>query len=280
MIVSIIAPVYNVAPYISDCIQSLKSQTFSDFEVLFVDDHGQDDSMEVARKAVGADSRFRFLSTPANAGPGVARNIGIEAACGEMVAFIDSDDLWHPDFLSLMVAKAYSGVQQPLDLTYCQLTYRGGDKDGQVHRNPVMDDGAFTPAKKSQFLRNFVTFSVCFLFRREFLMSNGLRFPSLRNSEDTHFLTRCLLLARTIGCVDQPLYVYCIRQASLSTSRNWRKYRQRIDAIRSLGEYYQSLCQDDRYKDLGLDQYRGIMCFIYLKKGYAQALLDLLRNIF
>ena len=279
MKVSVIAPIYNVAPYISDCIQSLKAQTFTDFEVLFVDDHGSDNSIQVAHDAVGEDSRFRFLSTPTNSGPGVARNVGIEAAQGDLVAFIDSDDLWEPDFLDLMVQKAYSNGTA-LDLTYCQLQYRGGAQDGQVHHNPVLETGFFSPSRKKDFLRHFVTFSVCFLFRREFLMENGLRFPGLRNSEDTHFLTRCLLLAQTIGCVDLPLYIYCIREESLSTTRDWRKYKQRLAAVGNLKQSYQSLCQDRRYDALQLSQYRGVMQLIYLKKGYAQALLDILKNIF
>ncbi len=280
MVVSIISPVYNVAPYIGDCIRSLKEQTFSDFEVLLVDDHGSDNSMEVAREVIGEDSRFRLLATPSNSGPGVARNVGIEAARGEFVAFIDSDDLWHPDFLSAMVEKAMSqSTKLPLDLTYCQLCYQGGARDGQVYRNPVLPTGAFVPELKRSFLLKFVTFSVCFLFRREFLMENNLRFPGLNNSEDTHFLTRCLLLAQSIGCVDRPLYTYCIREASLSTGRNRNKYRQRLCAIRSLKSAYEALCADSRYSALRLKQYAFVMQVIYWKKGYAQAFLEIIRNI-
>ena len=271
--VSIISPVYNVAPYIEECIQSLKAQSFQDFEVLFVDDRGSDNSIEVARSAVGDDARFRFINMPQNGGPGAARNFGIESAQGEYVAFIDSDDVWAPDFLSSLLEASHD-----YDLTYCQLQYRGGDKDGQVFRNPVLQGGVFSPDKKAFFLKHFVTFSVCFLFRRKFLMDNDLRFPTLRNSEDTHFLTRCLLLARTIGCVDEPLYVYCLRQASLSTHRDWRKYKQRLSAIRSLREAYNALCRDARYADLQLTQYRQVMRLLYLKKGYAQALLDIVHG--
>ena len=93
MKVSIISPVYNCAPYIVECIQSLLAQTCQDFEVLLVDDHGTDDSISVARAFVeqqGMGEKFRFLQTPCNSGPGIARNIGIEAAKGEYVAFIDA----------------------------------------------------------------------------------------------------------------------------------------------------------------------------------------------
>ncbi|MBQ7239478.1 MAG: glycosyltransferase family 2 protein [Bacteroidales bacterium] len=273
--VSIISPVYKVAPYIGECIQSLKAQRFQDFEVLFVDDHSPDDSIAVARSAVGEDARFRFVCTPQNGGPGAARNLGIELAQGEYIAFIDSDDVWHPEFLSKMLEAAKGN-----DLTYCQLQYRGGNREGEVFRNPVLPTGIFSPERKKFFLKRFVTFSVCFLFRRKFLVENDLRFPTLRNSEDTHFLTRCLLLAQTVACVDVPLYYYCLRQASLSTHRDWRKYRQRLAAIRSLRRAYENLCRNPRYADLRLSQYRGVMRLIYFKKGYAQALRDIVQGLF
>lgn len=284
--VSIISPVYNTAPYIRACIDSLKAQTLPDFEVLFVDDHGQDDAIQVAKEYTRDDSRFRFLETPTNAGPGVARNLGIEAAEGQYIAFIDSDDLWHPNFLKTMVEMADAqadfdaeGRMCGSDLTYCQLAYKGGEKDGQVHRNPVLLAGAFTPENKRHFLLHFVTFSVCFLFRRRFLVENRLRFPELRNSEDTHFLTRCLLAARTIACVDQPLYYYCVRESSLSTGRNRKKYRQRLASAHQLLKAYRDMCEEPRLADLNLKQYSWVMYIIYLKKGLAQAVLDVVRNL-
>jgi len=281
MKVSIISPVYNVAPYIADTLRSLQAQTFGDFEVLLVDDHSPDNSIQVARQTVGEDPRFRFLSTPVNSGPGIARNVGIDEARGEFIAFIDSDDLWTPDFLARMVALAESQSidHHPLDLTYCQLAYQGGPRDRQQHRNPVVPTGPFEAGTKNSFLCHFVTFSVCFLFRRQFLVDNQLRFPGLNNSEDTHFLTRCLLLAGSIGCVDAPMYIYCVREASLSTGRNRSKYKQRLAAIRSLREHYAQLCADPRYAGLRLSQYRWTMRWLYFKKGYAQALLEIFRNL-
>ncbi len=270
--VSIISPVYNCAPYIRECIDSLKSQTYQDFEVLLVDDHGQDNAMQIAREYVKGDARFRFLQTPVNSGPGVARNVGIEAARGEYVAFIDSDDVWLPTFLECLLAAT-------TDLAYCQLQYRGGDKDGRVHRNPVVPAGEFTPQAKVYFLKHFVTFSVCFLFRRQFLLDHGLRFPSQRNSEDTNFLTRCLLLAQSIACVDQPLYIYCVREDSLTTGKNRRRYRERLDAMNLLMQEFKAMKRDARYASLHLQQYDGAMRLIWLKKGLAQCILELIKNM-
>lgn len=277
MKVSVIIPIYNVAPYIEDALRCLAEQTMQDFEVLLVDDHGTDQSIEAARNFTGKDFRFRYLQTPQNAGPGVARNIGIEAARGEYVAFMDGDDLIDRTFLEMYNVATSSS--SPYDLVFCQLQYKGGPKDGVVHHNPVIDTRNFQGEDKRQFLKHFVTFSVCFLFRREFLMENHLRFPSNRNSEDTNFLTRCLLLAQSIVTVDVPLYYYCVRESSLTTGHNRHRYKERLQAVGALMEEFQALKLTPKYQPLKLQQYDGVMRLIWLKKGLAQALLDVIKGL-
>ena len=86
MKISVIIPVYNAAQYIEACIASLMAQTMDELEIVLVDDHGGDNSMELAQAYVARHKsckQFRFLSTPQNMGPGPARTVGIEAAQGE-----------------------------------------------------------------------------------------------------------------------------------------------------------------------------------------------------
>lgn len=273
MKVSVIIPIYNCASYISDCIASLKSQTFSDFEVLLVDDHGQDRSIDVAKLCVEGDTRFRFLETSKNSGPGIARNVGIDAAKGDYISFIDSDDIIDNTFLE----KLYNAVDEDRDLSYCQLKYQGGKKDGLIHRNPILNSTEISASERKTFLSHFVTFSVCFMYRREFLDENNLRFPSLRNSEDTNFLTRNLLLAKSIACVDEPLYTYCIREQSLTTGLNPHKAKERIQALNLLMSDFKEMKKNDKYATLNLGQYEGVMKLIWLKKGLAQSILEIIK---
>ncbi len=276
MKVSVIIPVYNAALYIADTLQSLLLQTMQDFEVLLVDDHGQDNSMAIAKDMVDEDARFRFLETPKNSGPGVARNIGIAEAKGEYVAFLDSDDVWAPEFLTQhLQLSEKKGVAY--DLTYCQLKYKGGKRDGEVHRNPVLPAGRFEPPLKKEFLRRFVTFSVCFLYRRDFLLSNHLLFPNQRNSEDTNFLIKALLLAESIACVDIPLYIYNVREESLTTGHNPNRYKERMLSLNALIRDYRAMIKDPQYSHLSLEQYNLVMWYIWFKKGPAQAILEFFR---
>jgi len=266
--VSVICPVYNCAPYVRSCLDSLLAQTMQDFEVLLVDDHGQDESMHIVRDYLKDHAgKFRFLQTAENSGPGVARNVGIDAADGEYIAFIDSDDHWEPTFLERLVEAV-----EDKDMAYCQLQY----SDARIHRNPVLEAGEFLGSKKKHFLLHFVTFSVCFLYRKSFLIGNNLRFPCERNSEDTNFLTRSLLLAQSIACVNEPLYIYNVHGGSLTTRHDRKKCVQRLSAANKLMRAFRQMKNDPQYKALHLEQYDLTVLIIYLKKGVAQALKELI----
>jgi GT2 family glycosyltransferase len=93
---SIVIPLYNKAPYVRRALDSVAAQTFSDFEVIIVDDGSTDDSASIV--AHYPDSRFRLITQP-NAGPGAARNTGISYAQGEFIASLDADDEWLPTYL-------------------------------------------------------------------------------------------------------------------------------------------------------------------------------------
>lgn len=98
--VSVVMPVYNVENYVAAAIRSVLKQTYSDFELLIIDDGGQDGSVEICRGF--SDPRIRIISQ-FNRGLAGARNTGIRHAQGEIIAFLDSDDVWHPKKLELHV---------------------------------------------------------------------------------------------------------------------------------------------------------------------------------
>jgi glycosyltransferase involved in cell wall biosynthesis len=100
VLVSVIIPLYNKAPYVGRALCSVSAQTFRDFEVIVVDDGSTDGGADAVRGH--EDARVRLVSQE-NAGPGAARNRGLAEAKGEMVAFLDADDEWLPEFLETCV---------------------------------------------------------------------------------------------------------------------------------------------------------------------------------
>lgn len=101
--VSIITPVYNARPWLTDLFETTRQQSFHDFEHLLVDDGSSDGSAEEAERLSAHDPRVQILRMPKNGGPAAARNMAIEASTGRYLAFLDADDLWHKDKLMQQV---------------------------------------------------------------------------------------------------------------------------------------------------------------------------------
>jgi teichuronic acid biosynthesis glycosyltransferase TuaG len=97
--VSIITPNYNAGKYIAETIESVLAQSFGDWEMIIVDDASTDDSREIIEKYKAADPRIKALYLTENKGQGNARNVAIRQAVGKYIAFLDSDDIWHPEKL-------------------------------------------------------------------------------------------------------------------------------------------------------------------------------------
>lgn len=110
-LVSIITPSYNTAEFISETIQSVLSQTYTNWEMIIVDDCSSDNTDEVVAPFL-ADSRIKYIKNDANSGAAVSRNRALREANGRWIAFLDSDDLWHPQKLekqiSFMESNGYS----------------------------------------------------------------------------------------------------------------------------------------------------------------------------
>ena len=102
--VSVIIPVYNSAEYLGQCLDSIFLQTLNDIEVICVDDGSTDDSPSILSTYAMLDDRLKLVHQE-NAGPGVARNRGMQEATGEFIIFLDSDDFFHKEMLEKMVAK-------------------------------------------------------------------------------------------------------------------------------------------------------------------------------
>src|SRR5690554_6194367 len=103
-LVSVVMPMHNAERFVAQSIRSVLAQTVSDWELLIIDDASQDDSRAVAERAAGGDSRIQVLSNPGPSGAGPTRNVGIEAARGRFIAFLDSDDMWLPAKLEKQLA--------------------------------------------------------------------------------------------------------------------------------------------------------------------------------
>ena len=268
--VSLIIPVYNAAARIGECLTSVLAQTLDDIEVILVDDHGQDNSTAQARQRIAdyrGPKRFVFTATPANAGPGAARNHGIEAASGRFIAFLDSDDTLAPDFCQRLYEAA---TRAEADMAFGSISFDFPDGTSVIRHNPPIRDGIFEGKAKRAYLRRFKSYFTTFLYSKSLLVHNDIRFPDTRSAEDSCFLTCSLLAARRIAGDDGALYRYTIHPASTSQRKDTARYRNRLDSFRTLIAFAKAR---GLYKP-----YRGTLRLLVLKKGYLLAAKDYLTN--
>lgn len=206
--ISIIVPVFNVAPYVSACIQSLLDQSWTDFEAIVVDDGSTDESASIIRATIGSDCRFRF-ATQDNQGLSAARNQGRDLAQAAVVGFLDADDRYAPDFLQVM---KHAMDKHHCDWVACGIHYCFPDGSGHshsaIHGEPSLTKH-LTPRRYHfhschDVIRHFPS-AWNKLYRRSFI--GDLRFDHDTWFEDHSFFHQLAARTDNIFHIPEPLYL-------------------------------------------------------------------------
>ena len=211
---SIILPVYNVAPYLMRCINSLLALNIphEEVEIIFVDDCSPDDSVYIIEKIMQNYSHFCLIRHKANKRAGGARNTGLRAAKGTYVFFCDPDD----EILPLGMEAAVSHVKNSnkrLDVAMFDSIQPGGDMMYTSNRNDIMDAQDFLK-------KNNVTWSPCIsLYRKEYLTDNNIYFAENVLFEDIDWVLRAQSYAQTIQYQPIAIYKYYTNDISQSNTR-------------------------------------------------------------
>lgn len=210
--VSVIVPVYNSELYLNQCVDSILAQTYSDYEVLLIDDGSTDQSSRVCDEYASMDSRVRTIHT-ANMGVSHARNVGIELACGEFIAFVDSDDYISSDLLLSLVQK----MDADPELDFVQFSMDRFDEAGVFYK----EESVSTTMILADFIEsdNYIG-SVCVSMMKTAIIQNAsLRFnSSLKLGEDQAFVYEYLSHCRRCAKVSDIYYHY--RSNRLSATNN------------------------------------------------------------
>lgn len=220
-VVSVIVPVYNVEPYVGECLASLQAQTFKDFEVVCVNDGCTDESPAVLERFADEDQRFRIIDQE-NGGLSAARNKGLDSATGTYVCFLDSDDRFAFEALEHLVATA---EENELDLVdFASDTFYESDAVKRIHTEerrrddiPGIHSGAHLLCEYEERGQYFP--SSCYhLIRRDLLVRTDLHFEESLLHEDELFTPLLHAYAGRSMFLNEKLYLRRMRENSIMTT--------------------------------------------------------------
>ena len=215
MKVSIIIPVYNVASYISRCLQSVEAQTYQDIECILIDDCGTDQSIKIAEEFISdhkGKMTFNIIHHQHNQGLSTARNTGIKAATGDYIYFMDSDDAVTPHCIEILtdLAKMYPDA----DYVQGNIVKGPGLMEGEI------DNGVSEYCNNKEILEEIIlnkTHRTAWnrLMKRLFITSNKLFFPEGLIMEDHYWTYFVSKYARAVAFTHQETYYYYNNQNSI-----------------------------------------------------------------
>lgn len=243
VLVSIIVPCYNSAPFLRQCINSILNQSFSSFQLILVDDGSTDDTLSILNAYKNIDSRIAVLSQK-NQYAGVARNYGMSIATGKYLLFLDSDDFFEKTF----VGKLYHAAEKyNSDIVICD-GYYFNTATGEIASPSVFLQHHNLPIKKAFSYKDIpdkilhITIDCPWnkLFKREFIQRHNLTFQNTRSANDIFFVDSALLLASRISTVDERLIYYRKNvKTSLQATRAKEplNFYQALTAVRSRIEH-------------------------------------------
>jgi len=222
---SIIVPVYNVERYIKTCLDSIIAQSFSDFEVIIVNDCTPDESAHIATEFTSQDKRFRIVTHKTNKGLVAARDTGIEFSTGKYIVFVDSDDWIEPDLLET-VSKCIFEQKSP-DIVLFQLFLFHKGKSTRV---PLLSERGMYKGKSLQTLQeNMLRFSsdnhqriiapnvYSKIYKKEIIDRYSYQIPrDITIGEDIPRSYPCILAANSLYVIDRSFYHYRQNQGSMS----------------------------------------------------------------
>jgi glycosyltransferase involved in cell wall biosynthesis len=257
--ISVVVPVFNAKDSIEQCALSIFNQTFSDFEIVFVNDGSTDNSAVLLERLRLNDDRVKIVQQE-NKGTGEARNTGIRKAKGEFICFIDSDDTAEPQMLSDLLSEASEGA----DIVVCD--FNEVSENGKLRQHRYTGANNFTEYFKA--ILSFQTASAVWakLYRRTLFDNESCLFPlNLRNNEDNATLFKLLFFGRNIRFVPKALYNW--KRGLGSKSRNVDELRLR-ETIAVLYQRKMFLQEHGLFESYLQEYYTGVLFTLALRKSH------------
>lgn len=216
-LISVVVPVYKVENYVQKCINSILNQSYTNLELILVDDGSPDKSGIICDENAKLDERIKVIHKE-NGGLSDARNIGIEAAVGKYITFVDSDDFISP----FMIEKLYTNlIEYTADISCCDMGIIKNCDDNinlSCDNVDLLEFNKIEAIKETLYQRKIDNSACAKLYKKE--LFENIRYPKSMYFEDLATTYKIFLSAQKIVAVNQPLYYYYQRETSILHQKN------------------------------------------------------------
>lgn len=224
-LVSVIMPAHNAEGFIAESIRSVQQQTYENWELLVIDDASRDGTSRLVEDLQAKDPRIKLHVLPANQGAGFARNIGIKAATGKYISFLDSDDLWKPSKLEIQLR-----IMEQEHVDVCFSSYNLMDEEGKGLQKQIkaLEFLPFKKLKKANYIGNLTG-----IYNASRL--GKIYCPLIRKRQDWGLWLLAVEKAGFARGIREPLAVYRERKGSISGNKiemlqyNYKVYRKVLE---------------------------------------------------
>ncbi|WP_304473018.1 glycosyltransferase family 2 protein [uncultured Desulfovibrio sp.] len=215
---SVIIPVYNSFHWLQRCLDSVCAQPIAEMEIICVDDASSDASSRILHARMEQDNRIQVVTLGNNRGEATARNIGMAAASGNYIGFVDSDDAVEPDFYALLLRQTAAGSPDIVKGSRMRIEENGTELfeelNGAIQKDILHFSWQFSTA----------------IYKRDFLATHGITFPDgVINSADAAFLYKIISVAPRIKFENSACYLYFRREASMNP--HTLSYEQAVSSL-------------------------------------------------
>lgn len=239
VLLSVVSPVYNGSAYLTPFLQSVLNQSFSDFELIMVDDGSTDDSVQIIQTYQEKDARIHLIRQN-HQGAGSARNIGLSHVKGQYIIFLDSDDWFNEDFFKIMLDRI---TKDQSDVAVCEF-FIYNQQTGEKQISVIAETGDRKIEKTDLVFDLFTPNTWVKVYRTALLKENHLLFQEIPSCNDWSFVFASLACANKISVIHEPLVYY---RTQISHSISSYRYKRTKDIVRAIKHLRHELKSRDLY---------------------------------
>lgn len=240
--ISVIVPIYKIERYLRQCIDSILAQTFTDFELLLIDDGSPDGCPAICDEYAEKDARIRVFHKQ-NGGVTSARNKGLDNAKGNWIIYIDGDDWIEPTYVEELYNAA---INNEADIAICAFRFVYEDGSSVIEHPTRWDDDK--SVSLNRYISSVWTTAWGSIHKSSLYHNNGVRSPqNITYCEDFHLMARLCYFADKVITIDSPLYNYRQQLSSIMHSLNDKTWRDELTAYKEIIDFFRNQGELEKY---------------------------------